>query len=157
MSSASPHPLSPARISSEHASACSRAVSTRPAARDVYMLALLCIKAEAEAENKNTQTEERERDENIKFKWIIFAQCNKYFSSGWERKRVWESSDFFLQLEQWFATFTRMGWCNRKLGKRGKWWVKAKHRNLSYPLWWFHDKVRVGGSVDVSGWYPGRL
>lgn len=49
MSLASPHPLSPAKIDSEHALVYSRALSALPAARDVCMLELLCIKAEEEA------------------------------------------------------------------------------------------------------------
>lgn len=51
MSLASPHPLSPAKIDSEHALMCSRVASVLPAAQDVYRLALLCIKAEEEAAN----------------------------------------------------------------------------------------------------------
>lgn len=46
---ASQRPLSPAKISSEHASNNNRVLSALPAARDVYMLELLCIKAEVEA------------------------------------------------------------------------------------------------------------
>jgi hypothetical protein len=55
MALASPHPLSPAKTGSAHASDSSPALSALPAVRDVGMLELLCIKAEVEAAKKYKQ------------------------------------------------------------------------------------------------------